>query len=117
VDNADVFAVITPTEVDVRDEELRLSGGITPRRGADDDEERPGRLMAKGTAVAGDGKTKEVRISRSPPRRRVQDITINKDKGSRKSVLTRSPTKKEREVCYRYGCMRPAHARPLLLQA
>jgi hypothetical protein len=103
--NADVFAVITPTEIDGSD--LRLSGGTTPRRlAADEDEESPrsNRFTAKGpaAAAAAENKTKAARMSRSPPRRRKQDNAISKDKGSRKSAMTRSPTKKDKEVAYRY---------------
>ena len=104
-DNADVFAVITPTEID---SDLRLSGGTTPRRlVADEDEESPrsNRFTAKGpaAAAAAENKSKTARMSRSPPRRRKQDNAISKDKGSRKSVMARSPTKKDKEVAYRYG--------------
>ena len=100
--NADVFAVITPTEID---SDLRLSGGTTPRRlAADEDEESPrsNRFSAKGPAAtaAAENKSKTAHMSRSPPRRRKQDNAISK--GSRKSVMTRSPTKKDKEVAYRY---------------
>lgn len=104
-----VFAVITPTEIDGSD--LRLSGGTTPRRlVADEDEESPrsNRFTAKGpaAAAAAENKSKAARMSRSPPRRRKQDNAISKDKGSRKSVMTRSPTKKDKEVAYRVAITR-----------